>query len=73
MIPLKFYQHAMGTIPFDPAGDFANLFFTREQAEEAYGYVKSTVYKLGNRYPKGKNYVEEYASYMKLVAEEIAR
>jgi hypothetical protein len=69
-LPLKFYQHAMGTLDFDPRSNFANLFFNEEQARLAHGWVKRTVYRLGNKFPDGKNYVEEYADYMKLVAKE---
>lgn len=71
MLPLKFYQHAMGTLPLEPGSDFAKLFFNREQSELAYDYVKRIVYRLGNQYPNKDNFVEEYAAFMKLVAAEI--
>jgi hypothetical protein len=70
-LPLKFYQHAMGTVDFDPKGDFALLFYNEEQAREAHDWVKRTVYRLGNKFPDRENFVEEYAEFMKLVGKEI--
>ena len=67
MLPLKYYQHAMSTLPYDPESDFAKLWYNPAQAEQAYGYLKSTVYKLGNKYPSDKNYVLEYSRYLRQV------
>jgi hypothetical protein len=73
MMPLKFYQHAMGVVPLDPESDFAKFFYNKEQSEEAYGYLKKTVYKLGNLFPEEGDYVDEYAAYMKIVAKELEK
>jgi hypothetical protein len=73
ILPLKFYQHAMGTLPFDEESNFAKLFYNREQAEQAYDYVKRTVYNLGNKYPEGENFVDEYATFLKMVGKEIGK
>jgi hypothetical protein len=71
VLPLKFYQHAMGTLPFDEKSDFAKLFYNIEQSKQAHTYLKKKVYDLGDRYPGKKNFVAEYASFMGIVAKEI--
>jgi hypothetical protein len=73
VLPLKFYQHAMSTLPYDPQSDFAKLFFNPEQSEIAYGYLKRKVYDLGNKYPYGDNFVIEYSKYLKQVGEAIQK
>jgi hypothetical protein len=73
ILPLRYYQHAMSTVPYDPESDFAKLFFNPAQSEQAYGYLKSMVYGLGNKYPRDKNYVIEYSRYLKQVGEAIQR
>jgi hypothetical protein len=73
ILPLKYYQHAMSTLPYDPQSDFAGLFYNPAQAEQAYGYLKSMVYGLGNKYPSDKNYVIEYSRYLRQVGVAIQR
>jgi len=71
ILPLKFYQHAMGVLPYDSTNDFTQLFYNAEQAQQAYGYLKKKVYELGNRFPDGEDYMDEYIRFMRLVAKEI--
>jgi hypothetical protein len=70
-LPLKFYQHAMGTLPFDEKSDFVKLFYNIEQSKQAYTYLKRKVYDLGDRYPGKGNFVAEYASFMAIMAKEV--
>jgi hypothetical protein len=73
LLPLKFYQHAMSTLPYDPQSDFAKLFFNPEQSMVAYGYLKRMIYDLGNKYPHGDNFVIEYSKYLHQVGEAIQK
>jgi hypothetical protein len=73
ILPLKFYQHAMSTLPYDPQSDFVKLFYNREQSEQAYGYLKRMIYDLGNKYPHGDNFVIEYSRYLEQVGKAIQK
>ena len=73
ILPLKFYQHAMSTLPYNPQGEFAKLFYNPAQSEEAYGYLKRKIYDLGNKYPRGDNFVIEYSKYLSQVGEAIQK
>ncbi|MBL7740621.1 MAG: hypothetical protein JNK14_15495 [Chitinophagaceae bacterium] len=72
ILPLRFYQHAIGMKDFDADGFFAGLFYDRQQAAEAHRYLSVSIRKLRNDFPKMENYVEEYAAFMKLMAQDIA-
>ncbi|MEO5564086.1 MAG: hypothetical protein ABIR18_11640, partial [Chitinophagaceae bacterium] len=73
ILPLQYYQHAIGTFPYDPESNFANLFFNNEQGEQAYGYLKSMIDGLSDKYPSKNNYVEEYSKYLKQVSFAVSR
>jgi hypothetical protein len=74
ILPLKFYQHAIGLNPFGSNPAFTGLFFDKEQAAEAHHYLDRTMDRLDGKYPSsGSNYVEEYARFMKMMADEVRK
>ena len=73
ILPFKFYQHAMAMKPFEEESFFTRLFFNKEQAEQAWQYLKRIVTKLKNDFPRKKTYVEEYAEFMENMADEIVK
>lgn len=73
LLPLKFYQHAMSTLPYNAQSEFAKLFYNPEQSQLAYGYLKRKIYDLGNKFPRGDNFVIEYSKYLSQVAEAIQK
>ncbi|HEX7904741.1 MAG TPA: hypothetical protein VF487_12755 [Chitinophagaceae bacterium] len=73
ILPFKFYQHAMGLKSFNSNNDFTNLFFDEADAQTAYQYLQKALYDLRDDFPSGKNFVDEYAKFMKLMAEELEK
>lgn len=73
ILPFKFYQHGMGLKSFDGNSFFAHLFFDEADAQTAYQYLQKALYDLQNDFPSGKNFVDEYAKFMKLMAEELEK
>jgi hypothetical protein len=73
ILPFNYYQHAMGIKPFDENSDFAGLFFSKEQAGQGWRHLKTTYNVLKDEFPKKKNYVEEYAAFMEMMANQLRR
>ncbi len=73
VLPLAFYQHAIGLRPLKRAPVFANLFFDSTQAVKAHLYLEETLFDLRGKFPRRENYVEEYAIFMKQMAEEVKK
>ena len=73
MLPLTFYQHAMAMKDFDEESIFSHLFFNKQQAEEAWKYLKRVMNKLRDDFPQKKNFLEEYAEFMHRMAEEVVK
>jgi len=73
ILPFKFYQHAMGMKTFDEQNYFVQLFFNRQQAEQAWQYLKRCLTKLRNDFPSKENYVEEYAGFMEKMSEDLVK
>jgi hypothetical protein len=70
ILPFRFYQHAMGMKPFDEKSFFVKLFFNKEQAEQAWQYLKRMMSKIKN-FPSNKTYVAEYIEFMEQMADGI--
>lgn len=74
ILPLKFYQHAIGLKPFGSSPAFTGLFLDIEQAQEAHQYLSRTMDRLDGKFPSlGSNYVEEYVEFMKMMANEVVK
>jgi hypothetical protein len=71
ILPLKFYQHAIGMKPFDEGSSFVKLFFDKQQAEKAWQYLKLSITVLRNDFPRKKDYLQEYAAFMDQMADKI--
>ncbi|MDP4262113.1 MAG: hypothetical protein Q8941_06235 [Bacteroidota bacterium] len=73
ILPVKFYQHAMGMAPFDEESFFAKLFFNKQQAREAHHYLSVVIRRLSDEFPAEDTYGKEYAAFMKKMADEIVK
>jgi hypothetical protein len=73
MMPMRFYQHAVGLTSFDPNSPFAALFFNPAQAKQAYDYLDKAIDDASDRFPYGDNYVKEYADFLYLLGKELGR
>ncbi|WP_143019651.1 hypothetical protein [Niabella drilacis] len=68
-LPFSYYNGGMGLKDFDPASQFAALFYDGRDAEKAYGLLKE--YFNTRPYPRIENYMQAYAGFMKNLAEVI--
>ncbi len=74
MLPFRFYQHAIGLRPLAAKSNFTKLFYDSTQAAKAHLSLDIAMGKLRGRFPSdGESFIHEYASYMKLMAEEIRK
>lgn len=75
MLPLRFYQHAIGMREFDEHHRFVSMYASVEEAKKAYGILKETVNSSGNNYPdtKADSFSLEYSQMLEHLAEEILR
>ncbi|MET0464184.1 MAG: hypothetical protein ABW007_13560 [Chitinophagaceae bacterium] len=75
-LPFNYYQHAIGLKSFKKVSPaFLNMFYNEADGQRAYKMLESGMIKRAKLkdYPSGKDYVIEYAMYMKKLAEEIER
>ena len=71
-MPIRYYQHAAGLIPFDDQDAFSRLFFNRENAAAAYDILEDAIIKdMKKPFPRGKDYVIEYSKFLSRVAGRI--
>ncbi len=75
MLPLKFYQHAIGMKEIDEQHRFNSLFYSAAQAHEAYTLLKETVNSSDYNFPdKDKNsFSLEYSMMLEKLAEEMVK
>lgn len=73
ILPFRFYQHAMGMQPIEVSNAFENLFYDRQQADEAYHILSATMERLEDDFPSRDNYIKEYAAFMKSMSYDLAR
>lgn len=71
VLPLQFYQHAMGLKEFDYQSPFGQLFYDSTQAVQAYQYLDHTFDKLNDEFPSRENFVDEYAVFMEMMSKAI--
>jgi hypothetical protein len=73
MLPLKFYQHAIGMKELDIHHRFVSLFYSVDQASMAYDILKQTVNKSDHNFPESdkNSYSLEYAMMLEQLAKEI--
>jgi hypothetical protein len=71
ILPFKFYQHGMGITPFDEQSYFVRLFFDKVQAEQAWKYLELMISALRHDFPRGDDYLQEYAAFMQTMADKI--
>jgi hypothetical protein len=71
-LPFKYYQHAIGLKDFRTDSDFYQLFYDEANAVSAYNVLSKAMKELENtRFPSGKDFIIEYAGYMKQVSSAI--
>lgn len=69
ILPIAFYQHALGLKPFDAKSEFAKLFYDRKQALLAHNFLENTMRDIAGNYPSDdKSYVIGYANCMRQMA-----
>ncbi|MCG2617230.1 hypothetical protein LZZ85_23240 [Terrimonas sp. NA20] len=74
MLPFNYYQHAVGLKSYKKTSPaFLNVFYNESDAQRAYKILESGMIKRAKLkdYPSGKDYVIEYAMYMKKLAEAL--
>jgi hypothetical protein len=67
-LPLRFYQHGIGMKDFSAAGNFEQMFYDSLDAKKAYEVLHSCFRAERFYYPKGKNFVNEYALFLNEMA-----
>jgi hypothetical protein len=68
-LPFRYYQHSMGLKAFDHKGNFSQLFFNTQQAEQAHAILSGAITKLQNEpFPSGEDFVIEYAKFINKLA-----
>ena len=73
ILPMRFYQHAIGMKDFNEESFFATLFYDKKQANDAHRYLSLTIKILRNDFPNDNSYVKEYAAFMEKMAKEIVK
>lgn len=71
-LPIRYYQHAAGLLPFDDQDAFSQVFFNRQNAAAAYDILEDAIIKdMKKPFPRGKDYVIEYSKFLSRVAGRI--
>lgn len=71
-LPFKYYQHAIGLKDLKTDSGFYRLFYDEANAVTAYNLLSKAMKELENtRFPSGKDFIIEYARYMKQVSNAI--
>jgi hypothetical protein len=75
MLPLKFYQHAIGMKEFDEEHRFTSLFYSPAQAREAFNLLKETVNSSDYNFPEfqKESYSLEYSMMLEKLAADIVK
>jgi hypothetical protein len=63
-LPLRYYQHGIGLKPLSDSKVFSALFYDLNDAQKAYAMLSAAIRKEPS-FPKGENYVIEYARYLR--------
>jgi hypothetical protein len=73
MLPVKFYQHAIGMKDFDPKHRFTSLFHSASEAKQAYDLLKEAVNHSDYNFPESdkNSYSSEYALMLEKLSETI--
>jgi hypothetical protein len=71
VVPVDFYQHALGLKSFDSTKAFARIFYNSSQAKEAHYQLDRVFSRLTGKYPAGSDYIEEYGLFMAMMAREL--
>ena len=71
-LPIRYYQHAAGLIPFNDQDAFSRYFYNRQNAAAAYDILEDAFLKdMKKPFPKGDNYVIEYSRFLSRLARRI--
>ena len=73
MLPLRFYQHAIGMNEFDEKHRFVSLFQSSVQAKKAYDILKVLVNNSTYNYSKMDSYSLEYSYMLEKLSEDIVK
>jgi len=73
-LPFKYYQHAMTLRPFTDSLPFNTFFYNNNDARKAHLILGDAMKKLEkHRFPSGKDFVIEYATFIQMIDTAIAR
>ncbi len=70
-LPFSYYQHAI-RVKEELSPHFVSIFHDSADASKAHEILKETVSNTGDYFPRKKDFVLEYASYMELLSQKIA-
>lgn len=71
-LPFKYYQHAMGIRKLSSDMSFCQLFYDEANAQQAHTILSKTMKDIEHeRFPSGRDFVIEYAHYMKKLADKM--
>ena len=70
-LPFSYYQHAI-RVKDELSPHFVSIFYDSTDASKAHEILKETVTNTGDYFPRKKDFVLEYASYMELLSQKIA-
>lgn len=72
-LPFSYYQHGMGLKPFNAEGRFSQVFYDSIQAQKGHAILSVAMQenRKTNYFPRGDNFVIEYAIFLNQLAEAI--
>jgi hypothetical protein len=73
MLPMKFYQHAVGIKYYDENSRFVKLFYSPPQAKIAHAMLDGLIERVKFDFPEKKSYTEEYSLMLDQLADELVK
>ncbi len=70
LLPFRYYQHGIGLKPLPDSAPFIDLFYDQNDAQKAYDMLSAAI-KKEPTFPRGENYVVEYARYLRQVEKKL--
>lgn len=73
ILPFKFYQHGIGLKTFDPESNFAQLFYSTEQAKFASYVLDGAIDRASFVFKDNSSYSREYVKMLEELAREVRK
>jgi hypothetical protein len=73
ILPINLYQHAIGLKDFTTGSKFFSLFYSEEQARQAYDFLEKAIDEMKYGGTDTKSYAREYAGMLKAMVKVLER